>query len=39
MIMNGNKLRTHVNMALNMNHILLKITSADRVSGRDEGSD
>lgn len=29
MFMNGNKSRTLVNIALNMNHILLRITSAD----------
>ena len=39
MFMNGNKLRTHVHMALNMNYILLKITSADSSPSRNEGDD
>ena len=36
MLMNGNKLRIHVNMALklNMDNILLRITSADSAPGR-----
>ena len=34
MLMNGNKLRIHVNTALNMDSILLRITSADSVPRR-----
>ena len=39
MIMNSNKLRTYVNVALNMNYILLEITSADSVPSRNENGD
>ena len=39
MIMNSNKLRTYVNVALNMNHIIRRITSAVSVPSRNEGGD
>ena len=39
MLMNGNKVRTYVNMAFNMNSILLRITSADSTPSRDENGD
>ena len=39
MFMKKNKFRTHVNMAFNINNGLLKITSADRMTGRNKSDD
>ena len=39
MIMNSNKLRTYMNVVLNTNNVLLRITSADSAPSRNGSGD